>query len=291
MHITLDQAHAFMALAAHGSFAAAGKALHKTHTAVMYAIRQLEEQSGLGLVLRGSSRARLSPAGEQVLALCHQLVEAEHKLIDGCGTLRSGWEPGLHIVFDAVFPVAPILDAVMAVRKSGAPTRVQISESSLASVETLFQTERAQLMISLLPASTEGLRAVRLRPLVAHLVARRSHPLAKRKGELSAAVLAEHLMVTVRGSDPRLHLPTAELERQSLVQLSDFHAKKAAIMQGLGFGWLPDWLIHNELKKRQLKPLRTTRAAQHRFEPVLYHRSSPGPAAQRMIDALRDRAE
>jgi DNA-binding transcriptional LysR family regulator len=71
--------------------------------------------------------------------------------------------------------------------------------------------------------------------------------------------LAEHVLLTVRGSDPRLQLATAELDTQSTVHLPDFHSKKAAIVAGIGFGWLPDWLIEKELARKELVPLRMPR--------------------------------
>ena len=43
MALTLDQARALDALARHGTFARAAAALNKRHTAVLYAVRTLEE--------------------------------------------------------------------------------------------------------------------------------------------------------------------------------------------------------------------------------------------------------
>ena len=52
MVVTLDQARALDALALHGTFAKAAAALHKQHTAVLYALRTLEAQTGLALLDR-----------------------------------------------------------------------------------------------------------------------------------------------------------------------------------------------------------------------------------------------
>ena len=55
MHVSLEQARALDALARHGTFVAAADALHKGHTAVLYAVQSLERQTGLTLL----DRARL----------------------------------------------------------------------------------------------------------------------------------------------------------------------------------------------------------------------------------------
>lgn len=286
MFVTLDQARALDALARHGTFALAAKALHKAHTAVLYAVKQLESQTDLTLLDRSSYRSKLTPAGEAVLVRCRALLAEERKLLDACQTLKSGWEPTLRLVFDAVYPLAPVLEVVKALREEAAPTRVEVTTDSLAGVEQRFLKDDAHAMVTVLPVDRTELVRVKLKPLTAHLVAGRRHPLAQAKGTLSPGQLEGHVLVTVQGSDPRLNLPTAEIDKQSLVRVPDFHAKKAALVAGLGFGWLPDWLIQDELRDGVLRPLKLTGQASHRFEPSLYHRPLLGPAGQRVVDAL-----
>jgi len=285
MNVTLEQARALDALARTGTLKGAGKLLHKVHTAVLYGLNQLEGQTGLDLLDRRGYRMRLTPAGEQVLLHCRRMLEAEAGLTSACAELQSGWEPSLGLVFDVVFPPEPVLDLVRALKAEGAPTRVRVDVASLEEVERRFEANEAHLMVSVLPSKLEGLRVVKLPRLKARLVAHRRHALARGRTRLTRKQLAEHVLVTVKGSDPRLQLSTAQLDRQSTVQLPDFHAKKAAILRGLGFGWLPEWLIREELKRKELVPLRT--ANTHAFEPRLYYREGRlGHAALRLVEAL-----
>jgi DNA-binding transcriptional LysR family regulator len=143
-------------------------------------------------------------------------------------------------------------------------------------------------MVSVLPPNLPGLRTYRLAELKAVLVAHRGHPLARRRGPLKDEELAEHLLLTVRGSDPRLQLSTGSLESRSTVHLNDFAAKKAAILEGLGYGWLPEHLAARELRRGELKALKLARGATHSFQPQLHHRATvkPGRAARRVVQAL-----
>ncbi|MBZ4416874.1 LysR family transcriptional regulator [Myxococcus sp. RHSTA-1-4] len=288
MNVTLEQARALDALARHGTFAAAAGALRKGHTAVLYALRTLEEQTELTLLDRRGYRTRLTPAGERVLEHCRKLLAAERELEAACAEIRSGWEPTLRIVFDGVFPAEPLLRIVKELRAEGAGTRFHVSAEFLAGVEAAFAREEADLMVSVIPPTLPGLRTYRLPELKAVLVAHRSHPLAKRRGVLKDEELAEHLLLTVHGSDPRLQLSTASLETRSTVHLNDFAAKKVAIMEGLGYGWLPEHLVTRELRRGELKALKLARGSTHAFQPQLHHRTGvkPGRAARRVVQVL-----
>ncbi|WP_164020918.1 LysR family transcriptional regulator [Pyxidicoccus trucidator] len=288
MNVTLEQARALDALARHGTFAAAAEALHKGHTAVLYALRTLEEQTELTLLDRRGYRTRLTPAGERVLEHCRKLLAAERELEAACAEIRTGWEPTLRIVFDGVFPAVPLLRVVKELRAEGASTRFHVSAEFLAGVEAAFVRDEADLMVSVLPPTIPGLRTYRLPELKTVLVAHRGHPLARRRGPLKDEELAEHLLLTVRGSDPRLQLSTVSLESRSSVLLNDFAAKKAAILEGLGFGWLPEHLATRELRRGELKALKVARGATHSLQPQLHHRATvkPGRAARRVVQAL-----
>ncbi len=289
IHVTLDQARALDALDRAGTLVAAAAALHKGHTAVMYGLRQLEAQTGLTLLDRRGYRLRLTAAGRRVLELCRRMLEAEAGLVAACHQMRTGWEPSVRVVHDGVCDDAPLLRAVGELVGERAPTRLHVSAAFLGGVEAVFERERADLMVSVLPAlAAEALVATRLAPLTALLVAGRGHPLVRHRGDVGDDELGAHVLLTVHGSDPRLELPTAAFERRVTVDLNDFHAKRAAILAGIGYGWLPEHLAAADLRAGRLRPVRYKRGNQHRFTPRLYVRAGarPGPAARRLIDAL-----
>jgi DNA-binding transcriptional LysR family regulator len=286
--VTLEQARALDALARHGTFTAAAAALRKGHTAVLYALRTLEEQTGLTLLDRRAYRTRLTAAGTRVLEECRRLLAAEAALEAVCAEIKTGWEPRLRVVFDGVMPPEPLLAAVGALVRQGAPTRFDVRAEFLAGVEDTFAREGADLMISVLPPRALALDAVRLPPVRMSLVAHRRHPLARGRHDRDA--LARHLLLTVRGSDPRLGLPTAGLESRSTVHLNDFTSKRAGVLAGMGYGWLPDALVAAELRRGTVVRVRWSGAATHTLEPHLYHRPHPAPlgrAARHIVGALR----
>lgn len=288
-NVTLEQARALDALARHGTFERAAAALHKRHTAILYALKTLEEQSGVVLLDRRGYRTRLTPAGTRVLEHARKLLAAARELEDACAEIRTGWEPDLRLVFDGIFPVEPILEVAAAIASAGATTRVDVSTDFLTGVERAFVEADADLMISIITPQASDLRVVRLAPIRARLLTHRDHPLARVRGDISPADLAAHVLLTVRGSDPRLHLSTGDIEATITFRLNDFHAKKAGLLARLGYGWMPEHLVEAELRKRVLVPLRWRGEDVHVFEPRLYYRAGRrlGRAARLVVDRLK----
>lgn len=284
VEVTLEQARALDALERTGTFARAAQELRRGHTSVLYLIRTLEDSLGFAVLDRSGYRTRLTPNGRRVLEGCRSLLAAEAALATTVGELRAGWEPQVSVVFDGIVPIEPLLRAVGRLVGERVPTKFDVRAEFLAGVEEAFEQARADLMIAVLPPRARDLATVTLPPLSASLVARRDHPLAT--GRHDEQALREHLLLTVRGSDPRLDLPTAGLETHSTVLLNDFGSKRAAILAGIGYGWLPDSMIASDLEKRRLRRIRWTQPATHTFRPRLYHRGHAGPAVRRLIDAL-----
>jgi len=281
--ITLEQARALDALARGGTFAAAATELRRGHTSVLYLIRTLEEAVGFAVVDRTGYRTALSPRGLRVLESCRALLAAEAELASTIVELRAGWEPTVTVVFDGIVPIAPLLHAVGRLVTERVPTRIDVRAEFLAGVEDAFARLEADLMLAVLPPRT-ALTSIELAALPASLVAHADHPLAH--GRHDVRTMRRHLLLTVHGSDPRLDLPTSAIEAHSTVHLNDFASKQAAILAGIGYGWLPDVMIAKDLAAGRLRRIRWTRASRHVFHPRLYHRTTPGPAARRLIAAL-----
>jgi DNA-binding transcriptional LysR family regulator len=291
MQITLDQLRALDALDRCGTVIAAGKSLHKAHSAVLYALAQLEAQTDLVLLDRSGYRTRLTAAGRRVLEEARRVLEAERALGAVVRELRTGWEPTVRVVFDGILPAEPLLRVIGALRAEDAPTRVVVSAAFLGGVEEAFERDAADVMLAVLPPLRTDVVGHRLPPLRASLVAHRDHPLARARETLDDARLEAHVLLTVRGGDPRLALSTRHLQPRSTVVLDDFHAKRAAIREGLGYGWLPSHLCAEDLRRGRFRLLRYARGAEHLLAPRVYVRRGArlGPAAQRFLHALRAR--
>ncbi|MCC6625546.1 MAG: LysR family transcriptional regulator [Deltaproteobacteria bacterium] len=282
--ITLEQARTLDAVVRLGSFAKAAHALHKVHSAVIYGIKGLEAAVGLPLFDRSGYRAALTPLGQRVHAQCVRLLEAERELAALCEAARAGFEPTLRVVFDGLLPVAPILAAVRKVTAVSPRTRVSLSSEFLADVEARAEREQAEVMITVVPPLATIGPEVALPELASWLVCGERHPLAGVK-RLRAEHLEAHPFLTVRASDQRLTMSTSSLDKASEFKLGDFHAKRQALLAGMGWGWMPSYMIEDDVARGRLVVLAfgPTRG-RHTFRPVLQVRRAA--AGGRAVEAF-----
>ena len=272
MPITIEEARTLDLFSRHGNIAKTAAAMRKANSAVVHSMQSIEAKTGLRIFDRTGYRTKLLPVGERLLESCRTLLAAEDRLKSLCSELSSGWEAELRVVSEGIVPLNGVIEGLKVVANPGVPTRVRFSVEFLGAVEETFLATGADLMISVLPPEKVALHSVRLAPVHAFLVAQREHPIVKTSRRNDSSGLRSHTLLTVRGSDPRLNLPTASLECESTLQLNDFYSKKAAILAGLGFGWLPDYLAEAELKSGKLKVVSWSRSSAHIFKPFLYHR-------------------
>jgi len=289
LNITLEQARTLDAVVRLGSYAKAAKELHKVHSAVIYGVQSLEATVGLTLFDRSGYRSVPTPLGRRVHEQCLRLLNAANDLEALCEVARAGFEPYLRVVFDGLLPVEPILHAVRQVADLSPATRTSLFSEFLSEVESRSEREQAEVMITVVPSVRPIGIEQALAPLPSLLVVHASHPLAAIR-RLSAADLEAHPFLTVRGSDQRLTMSTSALDKSTEFRLGDFHAKRVALLTGMGWGWMPEYLIAEDLAHGRLVVLRYGKTrGRHVFQPVLHLRkaSAEGRAAQAFVAALQ----
>jgi DNA-binding transcriptional LysR family regulator len=225
-----------------------------------------------------------------VLQHCRKLLEARRELVDACLQLKTGWEPSLKVVYDEVIDFNIIGDALMGLNELKPPTEVKVLSAHLREVESLFVAEHADLMVTVSPIMDHKIPTARMRPIYMKLVAQSGHRLNQvRQGKLKLEDLNRHTHVTIKAPDSALGLSTESFRFDSYLFVGDFTTKWSAIRKGIGFGWLPDYLIANDLEKGVLKVLKTEIANSVKLQPVLLHRpqESLGRAAKELLKFLR----
>jgi LysR family transcriptional regulator, benzoate and cis,cis-muconate-responsive activator of ben and cat genes len=169
----------FAAVAAHGSFSRAANNLHLTQPALSRQVKDLEDELGVPLFVRGTNAVTLTEAGEifyeearDLLARADQAIqrvrgEARHEI------LRVGYGPSL---------TAGIMPRALERFQSMVP-RVRIELEDLSPREMSEKVAAGQLDLVIVPASAEtmlkGFQWSELRRMAPVMVLAREHPLAK----------------------------------------------------------------------------------------------------------------
>jgi DNA-binding transcriptional LysR family regulator len=270
-----------------GSVAKAALRLHRAQSAISYQIKQLEQQLGLSLLNRDGYRVQLTPAGEVILSEGRRLLIQANQLETLARELNQEWEAKLLLIVDGILPLQTILKALKDLADEGAPTRVQVKVEFLHGVQHRFEAEKADLMIVKDYTPHPHLHAETLAEIECVLCVAPSHPLAAMK-KVSLAQLQEHTELSVQDSS---HSGNDEhvFGSERVFYLDGFFAKKEALLMGLGYGWMPGFLVKEDIKKRRLAEVKFEEESRYRFTPrMVHHRDQTlGRAGRRLAELLR----
>ena len=88
--------------------------------------------------------------------------------------------------------------------------------------------------------------------------------------KLSLFELQQHVELTIEDSSSDKHYrDELQFGGDKVFYLSGFIMKKNALLMGLGFGWMPDFLIESELKSGELVEVDFSGGNRYSFTPQL----------------------
>ena len=286
MRPDIDAIEALDAVVTEGGFAAAAARLHKVPSAVNYQIRKLEQQLGVVLLDRSGYRVRLTDAGTLLLAEGRRLLAQADQVAALAQQCASGWEARLTLVIDGILPLAPTLAALKTLADERIPTRIQVRVEFLGGVQRRFESEQADLMLvkDCVPSPEWVMQP--MSEIECLLLARSGHPLTQRKSVTLADLHAE-VELSVQDSGARAddrHMFGGE----RVFLLSDFGAKREALLAGVGFGWMPRYRVEADMAAGRLAEIPYIGGSRYRFTPQLVRRAArtPGRALQRLLQLL-----
>ncbi len=255
LKLSLDALQILDAIDRRGSFAAAGKALHKVPSTISYTVSKLEEDLGVQLFDRVGPRAHLTPAGEALLEEGRHLLRAARELEMRVRRVASGWEAELTVAVDSMFVPALLAEDVRAFTAVAEQTRMRLISESLSGTWEALLDRRADLLVGAAGEGPSGggyvvepMGVVRFVFAVAP-----SHPLAAASEPLGREQLAAHCAIAVADSARRLLPRTVGLLMgQETVTVPDMVSKFRLQCAGLGFGFLPEPYVQRAVRDGRL---------------------------------------
>ena len=290
---TLHALRCFDALARTGSFQAAAIRLHRTHPTVFAAIRTLEQQLQVKLLDRAGYRVALTEAGQSFHRRAQGLLRELEDLHTHARQLAMGEESELRIVVGDLCPLPQTLGLLRKFFIACPGTRLHLHFEALSGPwERLFDGD-ADLILHHIDSSDPRLQfvelfQVQLVPVVApgFLPFRITPAITPAQmQDFSQCIIRD----TARHSPPRSYF-VVDGTRQWTV--ADQLMKKEVILQGMGWGHMPGFLISQELRDGRLLSIsgrhlpgstQTIVAARRRDVPH-------GPVAKRLWQFIEDEA-
>jgi DNA-binding transcriptional LysR family regulator len=288
MQFDLSGLEAFIAVVDCGGVGRAAQQLHKAQSAVSHQVRKLEEQLGIALFNRDGYRVQLTPAGEAVLAEGRRVLSQAEHVGSVAQQFTQGWEPRLLVIIDGILPLDPLLEGLRTLAAEDVPTRIQVKVEFLSGVASRFEREQGDLMLLVDSDSRPRHDEETLPDMDCVLCAASTHPLVLAK-RVTLAELQQHVELSVQNSNEEQRSDRHFFGCERGFYLSSFQAKKQALLMGVGFGWMPLYLVREELRKGQFKEVKYGGGSRFRFTPRLVRRSDRqlGRTGQRLVELLR----
>lgn len=288
--ISLEQWRCLAAVVDEGGYAQAAGTLHKSQSAVSYAVQKLEDTLGVKAFEIRGRKAVLTATGQFLYRRARALLDEAGALERSARRLAAGWEAEITFVVEVLFPTWLLLECLDSFGKEAPYTHIELIESVLGGTPEALLEGRADLAV--MPRVPTGflgdpLMTVRFVP-----VAHPDHPLHALGREVTERDLRHHRQILVRDTGARRDKSSHSLHTQQRWTVSNMPTSIGAICRGYGFAWLPEEKIRAELKEGQLEVL-PLRAGRERLIPlylVIADRDGAGPGTLRLAEIIRDKA-
>jgi DNA-binding transcriptional LysR family regulator len=285
--ISLEQWRSLLAVVDAGGYARAAELLHKSQSAVTYAVQKIEALLGVKVFEVIGRKAHLTSTGEVLYRRAKALLDEAGALEVAADSLAAGWEPELRLAVEIIFPTWLLLQCFARFAEERPQTRIELYESVLSGTEEALLQRTVDLAIcSQVPPGFVGDPLMRLRFIA---VAHPEHPLHQLGRELTLQDLREHrhLMIRDTGSQRR---SGSWLGAEQSWTVSHKATSIHAASMGLGFAWFPEEWVRDELERGVLKPLPLREGGERwgNLYLVFADRDYAGPGALRLADIIRE---
>jgi DNA-binding transcriptional LysR family regulator len=251
--IALEQWRALLTVVDAGGYAQAAATLHKSQSAVTYAVQKIELLLGVKVFEIRGRKAALTDAGQVLYRRARTLVEEAAALEDGAKAMAADWKPELRLAVEVIFPTWLLLEALRDFAGERPETRIELYETVLGGTDEALESRQVDIAItSQVPQGFLGDLLIRLRFIAC---AHPDHPLHELGRELTDRDLRRHRHLVIRDSGTQRTRPGAWTGAEQRWTVSHKATSIRAATMGLGFAWYPEENVREELAAGRLKEL------------------------------------
>jgi DNA-binding transcriptional LysR family regulator len=290
VRLTLDSLLVLDAINRAGSFAAAAEQLFRVPSAVSYTIHKLEQDLGVAIFDRSGHRAKLTDAGLRLLEDGRELLRMAEAIECRVKETGAGVESRLSIVVADVLPRATIYSLLRAFHEvpSHSPTQLQVTMSSQASCWDALKGGRADLAIGAPEPNPRdaALGTQELGEVELSLAMPCAHPLARSHEPLPSPISPAYRLIR-QAQWPYADRTAGMIENDVIVD--GYDSQLEAIRQGLGVGFVPAYLVADDVGAGVLVTKEVTGAPRLHLT-VAWRSARVGHGLSWLLERLRDRS-
>jgi DNA-binding transcriptional LysR family regulator len=285
--IGLEQWRTLIAVVDAGGYAQAAEALHKSQSAVTYAVQKLEAVLDVKAFEMQGRKAVLTPTGQLLYRRARALLDEAGGLEKAARSLAAGWEPEIRVAVEVLFPTWLILECLDRFGAEAPDTHIELIESVISGTQEALVSGFAQLAIAgRIPPGFSGDALIRLRLVPA---ASPQHPLHQLRRKVTLKDLRAHRQLVVRETGQTREARTL-VEATQRWTVSNMSTSIIAARAGYGYAWLPEYKIRDELAAGTLRALPLREGGERFAELYLVYadRDAAGPGTLRLAEIIRE---
>src|SRR5580704_4638852 len=251
--LTLHQLLCFEAVVTQGGFQAAAEKLLRSQPTVSSSVKNLETQLRLSLLDRSGYRVALTDAGRSFYERTRVFLHELRGLRDHAAQLAMGEESELRVVIGDTCPLPEILGLLLRFFDSCPGTRLHLHFEAISGPWERLLDDEADLILHHIDNADPRLESidlftVKLVPVVAPNFLR--FPISE---AITPEQMRDYVQCVIRDTSRRK--PAREyylIEGARSWTVSDQLMKKELILQGMGWGHMPRYLIEQDLRDSSL---------------------------------------
>jgi DNA-binding transcriptional LysR family regulator len=286
--ISLEQWRTLMAVVDHGGYAQAAQALHKSQSALTYAVQKLESVLGVKAFEIQGRKAILTLTGQLLYRRAKILLEEAVGLERATRALSAGWEAEVRLAAEVIFPSWLMLECLAAFGKESPHTHIEWYESVMGGTQELLLEGKVDLVIAgTVPVGFIGEPLMQLKFVAA---AHPDHPLHKLGRELTTRDLRAHRHLVVRDTGTQRSARNVSVEATQRWTMGHLSTSIEAARRGHGFAWYPIERIRDEINEGSLKALRFKEGNERSVQLYLIvaDPDAAGPGTTRLAQIIRE---
>ncbi|HAW93476.1 MULTISPECIES: LysR family transcriptional regulator [unclassified Arsukibacterium] len=256
---TLEQWRILQAVVDAGGYAQAAELLNKSQSSLNHAVAKLQSQLGVELLEVIGRKAQLTDAGEVMLRRSRVLTQQIEDLELLADNIEQGWEPEIRIAVELAYPKHFLYRALQAFYPLSRGSRVQIIDTVLTGTSEIIVQKKADLVIAgVVPKGylSEPLYVSRFIAVVGA-----GHELATQL-RLDQNQLSQHLQIVIRDTAQKPLENIGWLKAEQRWTVDNFNEAIEILQLGLGFCWLPDFVVASGLANGDLVQIQLSNSSE-----------------------------